>query len=192
MRITVGLLLAWIVSVGVGVRVLWQYSETPSELASPPASWPRAVAVNRTDDRSSLLLFAHPECPCSRASIGELERIMVSGKDRLDATVLFAIPTGDPMGWSGGSLMRAAGAIPGVRVVQDTDGVTARRFGARTSGQTLFYDAQGRLAFNGGITASRGHSGDNNGRDAIVALLREHTPSRRSTPVFGCALYSGQ
>jgi hypothetical protein len=189
---TVALLIAWIASVGVGVRALWQYSETPSQLANPPASWPSGVALNRSSDRSSLLLFAHPECPCSHASLGEFERIIAAGRDRMDAAVLFSIPTGDPLGWSKSDLIRTAESIPGVRVVHDVDGAIARSFGARTSGQTLLYDPSGRLMFNGGITSSRGHSGDNDGRDAIVSLLRMQTPSRQTTPVFGCALFSEQ
>ncbi len=55
----------------------------------------------------------------------------------------------------------------------------------------MIYDAAGQLAFEGGITSFRGHSGDNDGRDAIVALLRGQRPQRRATPVFGCALFEG-
>ncbi|MBI3721401.1 MAG: hypothetical protein HY248_02520 [Fimbriimonas ginsengisoli] len=108
----------------------------------------------------------------------------------MESTVLFSIPSGDPMGWSTSGLVQDASRIPGVRVVQDPDGALARRFGARTSGQTLLYDAPGRLTFNGGITALRGHSGDNDGSDAVVSLLLGQSPKHRLTPVFGCALFS--
>jgi hypothetical protein len=75
-------------------------------------------------------------------------------------------------------------------VIDDPDGAETRRFGAATSGETLLYSPAGKLLFRGGITASRGHSGDNYGRDAIVALVNK--PSRRfsNTPVFGCSLLS--
>jgi hypothetical protein len=189
--ITVALLLAtWTGCVAFGLRVLWQYSQTPSRAANPPASWPAGTALTKLRGRSSLLLFVHPECPCSRASLGELARILAAAPGRLDASVLFSIPDGDPLGWSQSDLIRSAMAIPGVRVVHDTNGATARAFGVRTSGQTLFYGADGRLAFNGGITASRGHSGDNDGSDAVMALLLEHSPRHPNTPVFGCALVS--
>ena len=72
--------------------------------------------------------------------------------------------------------------------MEDRDGPVARAFGASTSGQTLLYDAAARLVFNGGITAARGHSGSNDGRDALVALLNAAVPRRRTTPVFGCSL----
>jgi hypothetical protein len=42
--------------------------------------------------------------------------------------------------------------------------------------------------FKGGITASRGHSGDNLGRDAVIDLVTSGVASASSTPVFGCSL----
>jgi hypothetical protein len=66
--------------------------------------------------------------------------------------------------------------------------MAARRFGASTSGQTLLYNMAGRLVFNGGITIARGHSGSNDGRDAVVALLSGLVPMHTITPVFGCSL----
>ena len=49
----------------------------------------------------------------------------------------------------------SAAAIPGARVVADEDSTQAAAFGAFVSGQTLAYDARGRLAFSGGVTAAR-------------------------------------
>jgi hypothetical protein len=108
----------------------------------------------------------------------------------VEATVLFYAPSTMPSGWTKTDLRESAAAIPGVRVLDDLDGSTARRFGVHTSGQTLLYDVSRHLVFNGGITASRGHSGDNDGRDAISRLLHGETPRSRGTPVFGCALFA--
>jgi hypothetical protein len=44
--------------------------------------------------------------------------------------------------------------------------------------------------FSGGITASRGHEGDNAGRAAIEQLVRHERADRLSTWVFGCALFA--
>jgi hypothetical protein len=75
----------------------------------------------------------------------------------------------------------------------DLEGRESRRFGAATSGQTLLYAADGRLLFNGGITESRGHSGDNAGRSAILSLVLGLTSAPTgqplSTPVYGCPLF---
>src|SRR5262249_49648190 len=81
-----------------------------------------------------------------------------------------------------------AADIPGLAVMIDEDGREAELFQARTSGQSALYDAQGRLAFRGGITASRGHAGDNPGRSAIEGLLHAGTAGANRTAVFGCAL----
>jgi hypothetical protein len=75
-----------------------------------------------------------------------------------------------------------------VKVVVDPEGLEAGRFGAETSGHTLLYGTDGRLLFSGGLTASRGHAGENVGESAIIALVNHQTPLRSQTLVFGCAL----
>jgi hypothetical protein len=74
--------------------------------------------------------------------------------------------------------------------VRDDRGVEAERFGTSTSGQTLLYSADGRLLFSGGITGSRGHAGDNEGRDGLVALLTRAGSGRTRASVFGCPLFA--
>jgi hypothetical protein len=132
-------------------------------------------------------MLAHPHCPCTRASIGELALLMAHVQGRLTATVLFLSPSDMPAAWEQTDLWEDAAAIPGVTVMRDADGAEARRFGAVTSGQVIVYDASGRVLFSGGITPSRGHAGDNQGRSAIVALL-DGDPSVRGSRVFGCSL----
>jgi hypothetical protein len=57
-----------------------------------------------------------------------------------------------------------------------------------TSGAVVLYDAAGKLAFRGGITAARGHEGDSFGRQRIMALLNGAHADRADAPIFGCAL----
>ena len=71
----------------------------------------------------------------------------------------------------------------------DDEGAEANRFHAATSGQTLLYDAAGLLLFSGGITGSRGHSGDNAGQAAIVSLVNSRAADLTETSVFGCPLF---
>jgi hypothetical protein len=78
-----------------------------------------------------------------------------------------------------------------VSVRIDEAGREAARFGATTSGHVLLYDRGGRLRFSGGITASRGHVGDNAGRAALLGLLIHGETERERTPVFGCPLFPG-
>jgi hypothetical protein len=181
-------LVVWLSVVGIGTRELLRYGNTPGAPASPPSRWPAAVGVALAENRFTMLVFAHPQCPCSRASIGELSRIIASHGDRVEVTVLFFSPSSLPAAWTKGDLWRSAAAIPGVRVWADREGSAARAFGARTSGEVLLYDTAGRLRFQGGITASRGQSGDNAGRGVVEALLHGQVTGARTARVFGCAL----
>ena len=89
-------------------------------------------------DRSTLLVFAHPRCPCSRATIGELARIMAVDQGRVSATVFFYAPSTEAPDWDRTDLWRDASGIPGVRAAEDRDGSAARRFGAFTSGKRCY------------------------------------------------------
>ena len=151
-------------------------------------AWPQDSSIPRVDGDSTLLVFAHPRCPCTRATLGELARVLARAPDRLEALVVFAIPKGATKEWETTELRKQAEEIPRVAVRIDRDGVEARRFGVRTSGDTLLFDPEGRLRFHGGITGSRGHEGDNSGRDAVLAALRGSASAPTTSPVFGCPL----
>jgi hypothetical protein len=179
--------ITWIASVAFGMRVLFDYENTPGPVGALSGAWP-GVQIERATDGPTLVMLAHPHCPCTAASIGELAQIMARLEGRVKAYVIFVRPKGARSDWEDTDLRRSAEAIPGVQVIFDADGVEAHRFGAETSGHTELFGADGRLLFSGGITASRGHAGDNAGENAIVALLNKQTPVRTQTRVFGCAL----
>jgi hypothetical protein len=134
-------------------------------------------------------MLVHPHCPCTRATIGELAELMAHCQGRLTAYVLFLKPAGFSDDWEKTDLWQSAASIPGVNVIVDDDGAEARRFHSATSGQTILYDAEGHLLFSGGITASRGHAGDNDGQSAIISLVNDGAASRTVTSVFGCPLF---
>jgi hypothetical protein len=113
---------------------------------------------------------------------------MARSQEKLDAYVFFYASGSEANSWVRTDLWDSAESIPGVHAIKDPAGSFARQFGASTSGQTLLYSPARRLIFNGGITASRGHSGDNYGRGAILALLHGEKPARKAAPVFGCSL----
>ena len=92
------------------------------------------------------------------------------------------------MAGRGPGLWPSAAAIPGVAAREDLDGAQARLFGAETSGFLVLYDPRGQLLFQGGITGSRGHAGDNAGEDAVALLLTGRAAGLRQTPVYGCSL----
>ena len=178
----------WASAILTGLAILTAYENAPGDQGEPPALWPEATSLHRTQGVMTLLMVAHPICPCTRASLGELARIVARAGGRLHAYVLFVSPEGADSTWSRGDLWNEAAAIPGVSVVEDHDGMEADRFGVAVSGHVLLYDARGRLSFSGGITPARGHSGDSTGRAAVLALLEGRSPSHSRSFVFGCSL----
>jgi hypothetical protein len=186
---TVGVCVAaWALAVAAGAKVAWDYQTTPGTPGEPPGRWPAESALATSPSRATLLLIAHPHCPCTRASVGELARLMQRLQGRVAARVLVYRPSEFPAGWERTEVWAAAERIPGVAVQVDVDGKEAARFGAATSGQVLLYDAGGRRRFSGGITSARGHLGESVGHERIAAIVEGQESQDGWTRVFGCAL----
>ena len=179
----------WFIAVGIGMSLLSVYEFSAGPLATPPSYWPASSQLPHQLGRPTLVMLAHPQCSCTRASLEELSVLMTQVQGQVDAAVVFLTPTTLAGSWAQTDLWRSAAAIPGVQVIADQDGAEARLFQSVTSGQIVVYDAQGRLAFRGGITSSRGHVGENVGRDTLSALVRTGKSERTETPVFGCPLF---
>lgn len=179
----------WLVIV-IGIMVgLLRYSTSSGPAGAVPRHWPADSRIPFDPGRPNLILFAHPRCPCTRATLGELELLMASCQGRFSAQVWFIKPADTLRDWADTDLWRKAASIPGVTVGRDEEMVEARRFGAETSGQALLYNGDGKLLFQGGITLARGHSGDNAGRSALEALREQRFAREIQTPVFGCPLF---
>lgn len=133
-------------------------------------------------------MFLHPHCPCSSASVAELNRLLTHCKDLVTAHVLFVRPNGVSDGWMDTSLRKSVNAIPGVKTQVDLEGREAGLFGAESSGYVVLYNPDGKLLFSGGITSARGHEGDNTGENLVVAGLNGQVTELKHTPVFGCSL----
>lgn len=184
------LILLWFIAVGAGLSFLWSYENAPGVAAAAPSRWPSASRIKPVPNRARLVMLTHPQCPCTRASIEELDKLMAHCRGRLDAYVVLTKPVGFSGAWVETDLWRHALKIPGVSVVVDQDGIEAQRFRAATSGQVLLYGADGRLLFSGGITGSRGHVGDNAGESAIEALVNTGSGNDDHSLVFGCPLFN--
>jgi hypothetical protein len=182
----------WLLAVVGGVVALEVHSNSAGDAGAPPDRWPKESRIPLDAGQPTLVFFAHPRCPCTRASLGELELLMAGVQGVVSAHVLFIRPEGVADAWVETDLWRTAAAIPGVTMHRDDTGVETRRFGSETSGETLLYEPDGHLAFHGGMTVARGHSGDNPGRDTLMALLRHVTVRRRENPVFGCRMFDAR
>lgn len=151
---------------------LARWKGEPGAVGAVPVRWPAHSAIARIEGRATVLLFVSPSCPCSRASLHELEAI--TSQHDLDAIVITSGPIAP---------------VPHARVVVDER--EAQRFGALTSGQALVFSPDGRRLYAGGITLARGHEGDNAGARAVVAAL-SGTSAHEESPVYGCALASAE
>lgn len=178
----------WIAAIACGSRVMLKYESTPGPAGVVSQIWPSGSTIQRAVGRPTLVMLAHPRCPCTRASVGELAQIMAESQGKLSAYVVFMKPSGSGADWDQTDLYRSATKIPGVTMVSDADGIEAHRFGAETSGHTLLFGADGRLLFSGGITASRGHAGGNAGESAVLVAINDASLKPARTMVFGCSL----
>ncbi|MDB5296014.1 MAG: hypothetical protein JWO31_1997 [Phycisphaerales bacterium] len=189
------LLTVWVTCLAGGLVVYRRYEGTPGAAGAVPQTRPtdRGAGLG-PDGRFTLVAALHPRCPCSRATVRELERVVARCGGSLGLRVLVVRPDGAGDGWERTDLWNAVAALPGATVAADAGGREAQRLGAETSGQVVLYDPRGRLVFHGGITTSRGHEGDNPGSDAIVAAVLADPGAAVSppvvidTPVYGCPL----
>ncbi len=187
-KVRTALVALWLFAVGAGFAMILNYQKTSGQTGPTPGRWPAGSQITLDPQRDTLVMFAHPQCPCTRASIGELNRVLARTHDRVTAHVFFIKPSQSSEGWSKTDLWRSAAAIPGVTVHEDLGGRLAGLFGAETSGDVLLYDTKGQLLFSGGITGSRGHAGDNASETTLISLCEGQTIQFAETPVFGCSL----
>ena len=173
--------------VGVGARTMFRYENTAGIPAAPPSRWPAHTKIIPRHGVFTLVLFAHPDCPCTRATLEQLNRLLSRASDALSAVVEFRKPGVSLAEVQKSSLWKQASSIPGLSVALDNDGLETREFRASVSGQTMLYDATGKLVFSGGITAARGHAGDNPASGAVLLHIAGRAAATQA-PVFGCSL----
>ena len=199
-------MVVWLLLVAAGLCILMMYANRPGRKGEPAAYWPAASESRYSTSKSTLLVFAHPRCPCTRATVDELAWVMTRCGDSVDCRVHFVQPAGKSRQWVQGDVWVTASSLPGVTVFADRQGRLAEVFGAETSGHAMLFDSAGKLRFEGGITPSRGHRGSNLGREQLVKLampgrpqspLAEEDEANRNAPdgiestcVFGCPLFS--
>jgi hypothetical protein len=176
----------------VGFAALSRFDETAGAASNVPVRWPASTALERPAAHGSLLLFVHPYCSCTVATLHEMAILSADRKLKgasPSTTILFYRPANSH--WQPGKLWKnAQHDIPGAQTVWDDGGREALRFGARTSGYALLYGAAGNLLFKGGVTGSRGHEGDNFGIDELSTAIATGRPAPHASLVFGCDLTS--
>jgi hypothetical protein len=185
------MLVLWIATVVGGLWSMESYKATPGRVGLTPLHYSDSTAGGFSAGRPRVLMFVHPKCPCSWASMSAFAEIVARNQGRVDVEIVFVKAPGAGADWEKTSLWNAATQIGGARVRID-DGTLARQFGAETSGHVVLYDENGHLLFSGGITRSRGHEGESVGRRTICAILAGGAVGCQKTPVFGCPLFASE
>lgn len=180
--------LVWMLLICLGYWHFSAYESRPSLTAEHPLNFPRNSALVASGTGDTLLMFIHPKCPCTSASLNELAVLSTRCRGKLNAFAVFVKPDKAPPGWERTDYWQRARRIPGVKVVLDDCAREAKTFGALASGETLLYNRDGELVFSGGITGGRGHEGDNQGLDSVTGIINNTNTRCRSTSTYGCAL----
>lgn len=176
----------WMLLLAAGAGALTGYDFKGSVPEEGATAWPENPMLNLDKDRPTLLLFIHPRCPCTAASIAQLDRVL--SRTRFKTCVVVVHPPGAPEHWDTSPVVEAARRLPGAMIVVDDQGLLAQHFGAAVSGTAMAYDTTGTRRFSGGITASRGHEGDSAGSLALTEIGAGRVARVDSAPVFGCSL----
>src|SRR5689334_13730484 len=111
------LAIAWVAAVLCGLFLLWHYANTPAGATESLAKWPENSQISLDPNLPTLVLFVHPHCPCTRATIAELARIAAKAKGRFTGCVVLYKPSDSGEAWEQTDIVRSAEEIPGMRVV---------------------------------------------------------------------------
>jgi hypothetical protein len=197
MRTWYALGLVWVGSVSAFFINLTDYDFSAGKTASPPWLQNAHLPIGKTPQGHLLVMALHPKCPCSHASLVELQWIVtrcqlaIHGRSELaevNCLILVFSPENADESWSEGPIVELAETVPNTRLVTDIEGSLAHELNICTSGGVVLYNSQGRPLFHGGITAARGHEGDNRGSEAVCNLILDNPTDVETTPVFGCSL----
>lgn len=191
-RIQVGVFfLLWFVAIGLGIGVLESYVSKAGSSGEQRLEWPESTRLERNIHGYTIVLAVHPHCPCTRATAGELSRLLSHLGGRAWIYVLALCPREKEPSWAKTSLVQSFEELPGVRVFMDRDGREIGFFGQQVSGDLRLYDREGILKFSGGITPGRGHEGGNFGWNAVISQVVREESIGSQGPVFGCPLFKG-
>lgn len=180
------LLCLW--SVLVGSLLLWlgYYSMQEGD---------RGVVVREVENQPGLVahFFLHPQCPCSAASVEELDRLItrLGGKSDLHLIAHVFEPANASHDWAASAMVARLRRMPGMQVRMDPLGKQGETLGVKSSGHLLIY-RDGLLRFSGGITAMRGHAGRSTSAQAAYLALMGQDEINATIEVdwlvFGCPI----
>src|SRR5689334_24929893 len=70
----------WLAAACAGLGLVTAYANRPGPDARAPERWPEGSRLSRDTTRANLVMLVHPGCPCSRASLEELDRLLARSR----------------------------------------------------------------------------------------------------------------
>lgn len=174
----------WFLAVAAGMAWFTDYKSKPGH---QPLSLEGLNLGSNGGTLPKLVVILHPKCPCSKASLAEIERLLARNPNSLSATALFFSPMSKNQEWVRTDLWDQASLVPGLNIGTIGDD-ELKKLGHVTSGQVFLYGIEGNMVFSGGVTVGRGHEGDNTGIASIESYIRQGNATTPTSPVFGCIL----
>ena len=77
--------LVWASVTMAGFASLWRYENTAAAQPEFDSHWPVLSHIPLDANLPTLVVFMHPQCPCSKATVAELARVMTICQGRLIA-----------------------------------------------------------------------------------------------------------
>jgi hypothetical protein len=182
--------LGWLLMLAGGLLYFNKYETTPGSTRPSSDRWPTNGSVAFSPGKVNLVVFAHPRCPCTRASLAELKSLLKDCPATVSTHILFWVPPNASSAWTTSALWKQAGAIADVHLVADKGGQQADCFGATTSGHLMIFAPDGTRIYSGGLTNGRGRLGNDSGLAAIRTLIIQQQPLPAETAVYGCPLFN--
>ena len=175
----------WLVATAYAYSLMMRFDTRPGVAGNPLLRWPATAAVQLAKRQRTLLIFLHPKCSCSRASISQLQNLRKRFPDAFHTELVLWQPPGRSPAWN--QLYRTDSEdLSGTETIADPGGRVAALFDAHTSGYVLLYGAAGNLEYAGGLTPARGVNNEGPGILALERIMSGSTVGVAHQPVFGC------
>lgn len=182
-------LCVWLIVVGAGWVALGAYANTAGAQRAVPNRWPKNSKLKWNPNALNVVIFVHPKCSCSQATINLYREVESSTRLHVQTQVAFYCPSDESESWAEDRLWRSVGVLPNVIRLIDRGGQEVKNFGVTTSGHVVVYSPNGELLFSGGITSRRAHEGESLGSQTLKRLFHEKSHGQLSLPVFGCRIF---
>jgi hypothetical protein len=186
-----GLLVASLASASLGWMWLLEHAFRPTATRDFVAQWPCGARPVPAEADTRIIVFAHPYCPCTRATLDQLDQSLTRFPHNTFVRVVFTTAGLHGRDIAESGLVAFARRMPRVDVYLDETAEETLRFQARVSGEVLAFDRSGNCQFHGGLTSGRGHRGESTGQRQLERVAVGDSTAPFIGPVYCCVLPSG-